>query len=422
VALTEGTTPGVTEPAIERTAIPGGIGAARGFLVAGVRAGIKRKRRDIALLVCAGGDATAAGVGTTNFVCAPSVSRNRAVLKASGGRIRAVVVNAGNANVGNGPAGDADNETMAALAAGAIGTTPDRVLTASTGIIGHALPMETLRAGIADAGSALAATPEASAHAAEAILTTDTFEKQYAVEFSVGGVTARVGGMAKGSGMIAPNMATMLAFLTTDLAVAPAVLDTLLRRAVDVSFNCLTVDSDTSTSDQCLLLASGAVGNPEITAPDSDEAAAFAAALTAVCVHLAKEVARDGEGATKLVTVRVTGGPDFAGAKRVAKSVAESPLVKTALFGNDPNWGRLLMAAGKAGVPFDPGRATATLAGTVVYRAGQPTAFDASALSAAMRAKELEIVVDLGAGDAAATVYTCDFSYDYVKINAEYHT
>lgn len=406
----------------EVKAIAGGVAAAKGFLVAGVRAGIKRKRRDIALIVCAEGDAAAAGVGTTNFVCAPSVSRNRSVLKEANGHIRAIVVNAGNANVSNGEQGDRDNEELASLAAEAVGTTADRVLTASTGIIGHFLPMEIVRAGVRDTGTQLAATPEAAANAAEAILTTDTFAKEFAVEFALGETIGHIGGIAKGSGMIAPNMATMLAFLTTDLAITPAVLDTLLRRAVNVSFNCLTVDSDTSTSDQCLILASGAAGNTEITDSDSPEADAFAAALTTVCIHLAKEIARDGEGATKLVTVHVTGGPDFAGAKRVAKSIAESPLVKTALFGNDPNWGRLLMAAGKAGVPFDPHQATATLAGTVVYRNGQPTTFDAAALSAAMKVKELEIAVDLGAGEASATVYTCDFSYDYVKINAEYHT
>ena len=222
--------------------------------------------------------------------------------------------------------------------------------------------------------------------------------------------------------MIAPNMATMLTFLTTDIAITPAALDTLLRQAVDVSFNCITVDSDTSTSDQCVILASGAAGNPEITDPDSHEAKAFAVALNQISIHLAKEVVRDGEGATKLVTVRVTGAPNTDGAKKVARSIAESPLVKTALFGNDPNWGRLMMAAGKAGVPFDPHNVTASLAGTLVFEHGQPTRFDAATLSDSMKAKELDIHLDLGAGDATATVYTCDFSYDYVKINAEYHT
>lgn len=404
------------------TVIKGGVAAPKGFAVAGVRCGIKRKRKDVALIACTAGDAAAAGVGTLNFVCASSVTRNREMLKATGGHIRAIVVNAGNANVSTGDQGVRDNAEMAEIVAEALTTTPDKVLTASTGIIGHPLPMEIVRTGIRDAVSQLDSTPEAAANAAEAIMTTDTFPKEYAVAFDLHGVTVHIGGIAKGSGMIAPNMATMLTFLTTDIAITPAALDTLLRKAVDVSFNCITVDSDTSTSDQCLILASGAAGNPEITDPDSPEGKAFAVALNQICIHLAKEVVRDGEGATKLVTVHVTGAPNNEGARRVARSIAESPLVKTALFGNDPNWGRLMMAAGKAGVPFDPHLVTASLAGTLVFQHGQPTRFDAAALSEAMKAKELDIHLDLGAGDATATVYTCDFSYDYVKINAEYHT
>jgi glutamate N-acetyltransferase/amino-acid N-acetyltransferase len=400
--------------------VSGGVCAAKGFAVAGVRCGIKRKRRDVALIT---GAQVAAGVMTTNYMCAPSVARNRQRLQQDCSNVRAVVVNAGNANVGNGPQGEQDNEQMAVLAAQALGCHADQVLTASTGIIGHFLPMEKLTLGIAECGRNLAATAEAGSYAAEAILTTDTFVKEYAVQFKVGGVLAHIGGIAKGSGMIAPNMATMLAFLTTDVAIAPGDLDVALRVAVDVSFNCLTVDGDTSTSDQCIVLSSGAAGNPTMTTLNSPEGILFLEALTQVCIHLAKEVARDGEGATKLVTVRVTGGPDIAGARRVARSIAESPLVKTALFGNDPNWGRLLMAAGKAGVPFDPNKATASLAGVEVFRHGRPAQFDAAALSKAMAVKELEIHVDLGgAASGAARVFTCDFSYDYVKINAEYHT
>lgn len=402
--------------------VKGGVAAPKGFAVAGVRCGIKRKRKDVALIACTSGDAAAAGVGTLNFVCAASVTRNREMLKTTGGHIRAIVVNAGNANVSTGDQGVRDNAEMAEIVAESLATTPDKVLTASTGIIGHPMPMEIVRTGIRDAASKLDATPESAANAAEAILTTDTFAKEYAVAFTLNGTTIHIGGIAKGSGMIAPNMATMLTFLTTDIAITPAALDTLLRQAVDVSFNCITVDSDTSTSDQCLILASGAAGNPEITDPYSAEGTIFGEALTQICIHLAKEVVRDGEGATKLVTVHVTGGPDSGGAKKVAKSIAESPLVKTALFGNDPNWGRLMMAAGKAGVQFDPHHVTASLAGTLVFQHGQPTRFDAAALSESMKAKELDIHIDLGEGEASATVYTCDFSYDYVKINAEYHT
>jgi glutamate N-acetyltransferase/amino-acid N-acetyltransferase len=201
--------------------------------------------------------------------------------------------------------------------------------------------------------------------------------------------------MSKGSGMIAPNMATMLGFLTTDAAVSPALLDRALRAAVDVSFNCLTVDGDTSTNDSCFLMASGAAGNPTIT-EEGHDFMVFTDALTHVCIYLAKEVARDGEGATKLVTVRVANAPSDIDARKVAKTIAESPLVKTALFGNDPNWGRILAAAGRAGVPFDPKKATADLAGTRIFAAGTPTRFDGPALSKAMSAKEVDIVVDLG--------------------------
>jgi glutamate N-acetyltransferase/amino-acid N-acetyltransferase len=405
--------------------VDGGICAAAGFNTAGVRCGIKRKRRDVALIVCSGkAEATCAGVFTLNFVRAPSVDRNHEILKKRP-TVRAVVVNAGNANAGNGRAGDENNAEMARLAAAALGTSPESVLTASTGIIGSPLPMERLAKGIEAAAAERAATPEAAAAAAEAILTTDTFDKQYAmaVRLPESGVRVVVGGIAKGSGMIAPNMATMLAFLTTDAAIAADLLDTALRQAVEVSFNCLTVDGDTSTNDQCLILASGAAGNPVLDSAESADYRAFAAALTALCIHLAREVARDGEGATKLVTVRVSGAPDDRAARQVAKTIAESPLVKTALFGNDPNWGRILMATGRAGVPFDPNQATADLAGTRIFAHGTPTAFDGPALSRAMSAKEVEIAVDLGTGGCGkAAVYTCDFSYDYVRINAEYHT
>ena len=404
--------------------IDGGVCAAKGFVVGGVRCGIKRKRRDVALLACSTGeDAVCAGVFTQNVVRAPCVDRNVALL-AKSPFIRAVVVNAGNANAGNGQRGEDDNAAMAGLAAKALGVPSEAVLTASTGVIGTALPMELLTVGIAEVGKALTASAEAAGNAAEAILTTDTFTKQMAVSVRLpkSGVEIRIGGMSKGSGMIAPNMATMLGFLTTDAAISPALLDQALREAVSVSFNCLTVDGDTSTNDSCFLLASGAAGNPPMTEQGGDFAV-FTNALTHVCVYLAKEVARDGEGATKLVTVRVLRAPDDSAARKVAKTIAESPLVKTALFGNDPNWGRILAAAGRAGVPFDPKRATADLAGTRIFAEGTPTRFDGPALSQAMAAKEIEIVVDLGtSGSGTGTVYTCDFSYDYVRINAEYHT
>ena len=408
----------------ELTEVAGGVCAARGFLAGGGRGGLKTAGPDVALLLCEGDAPAVAGTFTTNVVRAPCVSRNEHILKTSVAGVRAVVVNAGNANAGNGQRGKNDNEEMARLAAVALDLSdPAQVLTASTGIIGAPLPLDRLRAGVDAARTALGDTPQAAAAAAHAIITTDLVTKEHAVRFSLGGRVAHVGGMAKGSGMIAPNMATMLAFVTTDAAIAAPLLDSALRQAVHVSFNSLTVDGDTSTNDMCLAFASGAAGNPTIDSEASPDFAVFVAALTHVCTHLAKSVARDGEGATKLVTVRVVGGATEDDARKVAKTVAESPLVKTALFGNDPNWGRLLMAAGRAGVRFDPDKASASLAGTTIFEHGAPTLFDAHHVSQKMRAPDVEIVLDLAMnGTGEATFYTCDFSYDYVRINAEYHT
>lgn len=382
---------------------------AKGFVAAGVAAGIKKSgARDVALLLSPTGPVAAAMVGTQNQVCAPSVKRNRGLTP---GVVNGVVINAGCANVATGPEGIANNAQMGEALPGKL------LLTASTGVIGVQLPQEKLLAGIAAAEAALSA--DGSDDFAEAIMTTDLVPKTAQTELTLGGVTVRIGGACKGSGMIAPNMATMLAFLTTDAALEPEQLDTALRRAVDVSFNCMTVDGDTSTSDQCILLASGAAGNAALY---DEEFEAFVAALSEVCITLAKKVARDGEGATKLVEVRVTGAPSEADAKKVGRTIAESPLVKTALFGNDPNWGRLMMAAGRAGVPFDPERASATLAGIEVFKNGVPASFDKAAASEAMKTDEVLVTVDLGAGEGKATFYTCDFSYEYVKINAEYTT
>ena len=385
---------------------------ARGFVAAGVAAGIKKSgARDVALLLATHGPVAVAMVGTQNQICGPSVKRNRGLTP---GFIDGVVVNSGCANVATGQEGIANNEQMGTALAG------KTLLTASTGIIGVQLPQEKLLAGIAAAEIAL--SPNGSDDFAEAILTTDLVPKVAHRELTLDGVSVRIGGACKGSGMIAPNMATMLAFLTTDANMMPGALDAALRRAVDVSFNCMTVDGDTSTSDQCLLLASGVAGNVCIEDPSGPDFEAFVAALSEVCITLAKKVARDGEGATKLVTVKVTGAPSDADAKKVGRTISESPLVKTALFGNDPNWGRLMMAAGRAGVPFDQEKASATLAGIAVFKNGVPVPFNKNAASEAMKTNEVLVTVDLGAGTGVATFYTCDFSYEYVKINAEYTT
>jgi glutamate N-acetyltransferase/amino-acid N-acetyltransferase len=418
--------------------IPGGIAAAQGFTTAGVYCGIKRKRNDLGLIVSEV-DAAAAGVFTTNVVKAPCVLSNQTHL--ADGLARAIVVNSGNANACTGEQGWTDAVAMVNHAAEALGVPHRRVLSASTGVIGHTLPMEKIIAGIQDAAGKLHG--EHSDDTAQAILTTDTFTKQVAVQMTLGGKTARLGAIAKGSGMIAPNMATMLCFLTTDAAIEQPVLLEMLRRVCFYTFNSITVDGDMSTNDMTLILANGLAGNPVIDSLESADAREFEKSLYSVCLHLAKEIARDGEGATKLVevTVQNVAAPEnlvaaYAAQGRelspedrarfprtVAKTIANSNLVKTALFGNDPNWGRILAAAGRSGVAFDPERVEIALAGTTVYRDGLPTDFNGYAVSEAMKAKEIQILVDLHQPNGeTATVWTCDFSYDYVKINAEYHT
>lgn len=396
-----------------------GVTFPEGFVASGVRCGLKSEGPDLALIVC-DGDAPVAGVFTTNLVQASCVRYSRRVVERGIGR--AIVCNAGNANACNGPQGDRDTIQMAELTGRLLGIDPAHVLVASTGVIGHRLPMNLLEAGIPLAVDALDRNHGSDLQVAQAIMTTDLRRKMVAAtcESDAWHGQVAIGGVCKGSGMIAPNMATMLCFLTTDAAVPSVLLQAALVHAVQRSFNRVTVDGDTSTNDMVLLLAGGS-GPVDITEPGPalDD---FAEALTRVCVHLAREVARDGEGATKLVEVAVHGAPDVASAERVAKTIAESPLVKTALFGCDPNWGRILAAAGRAGVAFDPQSATVAIGDTIVYRDGAACAFDRSAAHDYLAEPEVRIVVNLGAGAASAQVWTCDFSYDYVRINAEYHT
>lgn len=396
-----------------------GVTYPEGFVAAGVRCGLKTEGDDLALLV-SDSAAAIAGVFTNNRVQAACVQYSRRVVK--NGTARAILVNAGNANACNGEQGDTDNRTMAERVSRLLNIAPDTVLTASTGIIGHRLPMEKLEVGIEAAVQSLDRDADTDFKVASAIMTTDTRPKFFAVEVDssqwVGNI--RFGGMCKGAGMIAPNMATMLAFLTTDARLPAPLLQEALNRAVAHSFNSVTIDGDTSTNDMCLLMASG-MGAGEITG-HSEGFEDFVEALTRVCATLAKEIARDGEGATKLVEIVVRGAATEEGAHRIAKTIAESPLVKTALFGNDPNWGRLLMAAGHAGVPFDPNYLDVFIGAFQVFSAGQGQEFDRNAAYMYLSGKEVQIVLDLNMGDENATVWTCDYSYEYIKINAEYHT
>jgi glutamate N-acetyltransferase/amino-acid N-acetyltransferase len=401
---------------IELTEILGGITAPRGFRAAGVACGLKKNGdRDLMLLV-ADRACSVAGTFTRNVVKAAPVLYSNRIVKA--GRAQAVVINAGIANACTGEEGMRRCEQMAADVAAATGLAKELVLVCSTGVIGRQLPMEKISAGINEAARAL--SPDGGHAAARAIMTTDTRPKEIAVQFETSAGPVRIGGIAKGSGMIAPNMATLLSVITTDAQVDPDTLQAALGNAVDRSFNRVTIDGDTSTNDTVLLLSSGATGIR--LDQGTQDFARFAQALTRVAEMLAKAIARDGEGATKLVEIRVTGAADDAAAARIAMTIANSPLVKTALFGNDPNWGRILAAAGRAGVGFNPHSVSLDLAGIPVVREGEPVEFDKAAASAAMKTDEVVINLTLSEGEGHTVAWTCDFSYDYVRINADYTT
>lgn len=402
---------------IERLAT-GGVTTPRGFRTAAMASGIKAKNLDLALLV-ADTPASAAAIFTTNLVKAAPVLVSRRHLDTSGGIARAIVVNSGCANACTGEQGMSVATQTAAEAGRLLGCSADRVLVASTGVIGVALDFEKIRAGLQ------ALVPRLGDHhhdAARAIMTTDTGPKECAVRVGGPSGTFSVGGMAKGAGMIAPNMATMLAFVTTDVKIAPAVLRAALTDAARTTFNAITVDGDTSTNDTLLALASGASG-VDVGSVDDGQYAVFLEALRDVCRTLALAIVRGAEGATKVVTLDVRGAASDEDARTVARVVANSPLVKTAVHGGDPNWGRLLAAMGRAGVPFDPARARVTIGGTVMFDNGVP--FDHRAPDAARHLSGADISIELdlgGPGTGGATMYTCDFSADYVRINADYRT
>jgi glutamate N-acetyltransferase/amino-acid N-acetyltransferase len=389
-----------------------------GFKAAGVRCGVKQAGLDLAL-IASDVPARVAGVFTQSSVVGAPVELSRDRVRA--GNARAVVVNAGVANVAMGAQGRRDAAEMARCAAAAIGVPAAQVLVASTGVIGSRLPMPRIRRGIRAAAKGLEAS--GLREAAEAIRTTDTFAKTALVTADVDGCAVTVAGLAKGSGMIEPNLATMLAFLMTDAAVAAPALGRVLRDAANAGFNRLSVDGETSTSDMVLLFANGLAGNRELRGPRSPGAAAFAAAIESVAIDLTRQIARDGEGATKLVTVRVEGAASGADAERAARRIANSMLVKTALFGGDANWGRILQTVGAARVRLNLDRAVVRLGGVTVFRAGASAGPAARSRAARkLQAPEVEVAIDLGAGRASAHVWTCDLSYDYVKINAEYTT
>ena len=391
----------------------GGVTAPRGFRAAGVACGLKTNGAlDLALLA-GDADCACAGLFTTNRVKAAPVLYDQQVLARSRDSIRAVVANSGCANACTGEAGLRDAQAMAEAAAQAVGCRADQVLVLSTGVIGKRLDMGKAGAGIAQA--ALRLSPDGGAHAARAIMTTDTRPKEYAVRHA----QYTIGGMCKGAGMIHPNMATMLAVITTDAAISPELLDRALRAAVERSFNRISVDGDTSTNDTVLVLANGSSG---YTVREGTELEAFTDALTRTAIELATHIVRDGEGATKFVAIVVSGARSEADAAQVGKAIANSPLVKTALYGGDANWGRVLAAAGYSGVDIDPGSTALWLGDVQLVANGAPMAYDESDAARAIAGPNVSIRLELGLGHAGATIWTCDLSHEYVTINGKYRT
>jgi glutamate N-acetyltransferase / amino-acid N-acetyltransferase len=393
---------------------------APGFRAAAVACGLKASGALDLALISSEDPCAAAGVFTTNRVQAAPVHYDREILERNAAGIRAVIANAGCANACTGERGLADARRMASLAARVLNCEPDQVLVLSTGVIGRHLDMEKITRGI-EALVTRSGEPGAMA-ATQAILTTDTRPKTAAADLDAGGGRIAIRGFAKGSGMIHPGLATMLAIVTTDADLAPAALRIALESAVSRSFNRLSVDGDMSTNDTVLLLASRTA---RVTL-DQAGVRAFTAALTAVCASLARQIARDGEGATRLVEITVTGGLDEAEAHVVADSIARSPLVKTAIHGGDPNWGRVLAAAGYSGAVLDPDRLTLAFGAPgdaiTVVRGGLPAPYVEAAASALLRRDPAILRLDLGRGTGEATVWTCDFSAEYVAINAHYTT
>ena len=404
--------------------IEGGVCAAQGFRAAGIHVGVKTHaawKKDVALIV-SDVDCAAAAMFTTNVVKAAPIHVDRKHL--ADGKARAIVANSGNANA-CAPQGEENAIKMCAAAAKAIGCPPEDVLVSSTGVIGQTLKVQVIEEGMPALYEALDHSVEASDAAAHAIMTTDTVKKEVAVETVIGGKTVRMGGIAKGSGMIHPNMGTMLCFLTTDCAISPAMIRAALKEVVCKTFNRISVDGDTSTNDSCIVLANGLAGNVEITEQGADYRA-FTEALMTLCTELARKMAADGEGAKHLITCTVTGAADEKTAETVARSVISSTLTKAAIFGADANWGRVLCAMGYSKAPFRPEYVDISFSSAVgavaVCRGGMGLDFDEEAARSILSQDEVVIDVHLHEGEHEATCWGCDLTYEYVKINGDYRT
>ncbi len=391
----------------------------QGFKLAGVHCGIKRnpQKEDLTLIV-SDRPATGAGVYTTNLVCGAPVTRNRRLTPAAG--FRAVVINSGNANACTGPRGQRDADEMGRLAAAAFGGRPEQVLVLSTGIIGEFLPLDKIASGIQAAAAHLAADEAALVSAARGMMTTDKRHKLAGRTIPLRQRSVQVTGLAKGAAMIGPRMATMLAVLLVDAHLEPPVAQRLLRDAVDESFNCISVEGHMSTSDSVLLLANGAACSEPL---EDAEVQSLFAAVREVCIELARAIPADGEGASHLITIDVRGCRTRDDAHRIAKTVAESALVKTAVAGADPNWGRIVSAAGYSGVEFDPHGVSLHINGVLTYEQGAPAPFDAAALSQSIRSqRDTHIALDFREGAAQCRFWTTDLTAEYVRLNADYHT
>ncbi len=392
----------------------------RGFTFSSTACGLKKSGFDLALIVSET-PATAAGVFTTNLVQAAPVVLSRENIRRAAGHMRAIVVNSGNANCSTGPAGMKASRATAEAVSRALGCGPEEVIVCSTGVIGVPLRVERILNAVPDLAAKRRTGAAAYAQLTRAIMTTDTRPKWAAAKCKIAGREVRVVGCTKGAGMIHPQMATMLAFLATDAAIAAPVLARALREAVHGTFNAITVDGDTSTNDTVAVLANGASGSRAIAAGSADYRK-FKGALESVCRALALAIVADGEGAKRVIEIEVRGAASDAAAVQIARTIANSPLVKTAFAGGDPNWGRILAAAGRAGVPFRPERVDISLAGILMCRRGIESPFDERAAHRKLMATYVPVVMDLRSGRGRAHMWTCDFTGDYVKINASYRT
>lgn len=396
---------------------PAGVTYAKGFQAAGIAAGLKKSGKKDLALIYTQTPAAVAGTFTQNKVAAAPVHVSKLTVK--NGTAHAIISNAGCANACTGEEGLTNAHIMTEVTANTLGCKPEEVVVGSTGVIGVQLPMDAITAGIPKVAATLSAT--GSADASAAILTTDTKSKTATATFTIGDKEIHIGGIAKGSGMIRPNMATMLCYLTTDLAITPELLQKALTAAVNLSFNMISVDGDMSTNDMCIVLANGEAGNTIIDT-ENEDFELVKEVLKNITIELAKQIAADGEGAGKFITINIHNAVDFNDAKTVGMAIANSPLVKTAFFGEDPNWGRIICAVGYAGANIVPEMTTLSIGGIPIFTNGMGTHYDEAALRTIMAAHDIVVDIDLAQGTESATVWTCDLTYDYVKINGEYHT